>query len=392
MNSNKAIIDIVESNYDEVVSIRKYLHKYPELSEQEYETSRYIEKFLDKLGVEYKKVAQTGLFAFIKNGKGKKLAFRADMDALPIDENTDVDFKSVNKNVMHACGHDIHMSVQLGLIKCLVENKHLWKGEARFFFQPAEETVGGAKRMLEDGVNDDKADAIFGLHCAPEIKTGSIGIKHGKLHATSAVFKMKITGKSSHAALAYQGIDSIVIGSKVVDYLQTIVSRKIDARDCAVITVGTFNGGFAENVVAENVELTGTIRTLTKETKKYIIDLLKTDLIKFVESYGATMELSIRDSYAPVINNNEMTDFLKENAIDILGKENVIEIEETRMDVEDMGFFLEQIPGSFYRLGVGNPDEVYHELHSNKFLANERSLKIGMLVQLKNALEFLCIE
>ncbi|WP_068267378.1 M20 metallopeptidase family protein [Caviibacter abscessus] len=392
MNSNKTIIDIVESNYDEVVSIRKHLHKYPELSEKEYETSKYIQNFLNKLGVKYKKVADTGLFAFIENGCGKKLAFRADMDALPIDEKTNVDFKSVNKDVMHACGHDIHMSVQLGVIKCLVENKHLWKGEARFFFQPAEETVGGAKRMLDEGVNLDKADAIFGLHCAPEIEAGSIGIKHGKLHATSAVFKMKIIGKSSHAALAYQGIDSIVIGSKVVDYLQTIVSRKIDARDCAVITVGTFNGGFAENVVAENVELTGTIRTLTKETKKYIVDILKSELVKFVESYGAKIEINIRDSYAPVINNNEMTDFLSKNARDILGKDKVIEIEETRMDVEDMGFFLEQIPGSFYRLGVGTPNETYHELHSNKFIANELSLRIGMLVQLKNALEFLCIE
>lgn len=392
MNSNKAIIDIVESNYDNVVSIRKHLHKYPELSEKEYETSKYISNLLDKWKVEYKHVADTGIFAFIKNGEGKKLAFRADMDALPIDEKTDADFKSVNKNVMHACGHDIHMSVQMGLIKCLVENKHLWKGEARFFFQPAEETVGGAKRMLDEGVNNDKADAIFGFHCAPEIEVGSIGIKHGKLHATSAVFKMKITGKSSHAALAYQGVDSIVIGSKVVDYLQTIVSRKIDARDCAVITVGTFNGGFAENVVAENVEITGTIRTLTKETKKYIVSVLNNDLIKFVESYGAKIEINIRDSYAPVINDNEMTDFLCKNSKDILGKDKVKEIEETRMDVEDMGFFLEKIPGSFYRLGVGNLKKEYHELHSNKFIADELSLKIGMIVQLKNALEFLCIK
>lgn len=391
--NNKIIVDIVESNYNEILSIRKHLHSYPELSEQEYETSKYIENLLNKWGVKYKKVADTGIFAYIKNGNGKKLAFRADMDALPINEQTDVDFKSKHENIMHACGHDIHMAVQLGVVKCLVENMNLWSGEVRFFFQPAEETVGGAKRMLLEGVNDDKADAIFGLHCAPEIKAGNIGIKYGKLHATSAVFNLEIVGKSAHAALAYKGIDSIVIATMVVDYLQTIVSRKIDARDCAVITVGTFNGGVAENVVAEKTTLTGTIRTLTKETKKYIVDIVNHELKDFVKSHGAKLNVSIRDSYAPVINDNDMTKFLETNSCDILGNEKVLNIEETRMDVEDMGFFLEEIKGSFFRLGTTDPNsDTYEELHSSKFLAHELSIKTGILVQLKNALEFLCIK
>lgn len=385
---NNKIKKIVENNLEWLIEKRHYLHQYPELSENEYNTQEYIRKFLDSYDIPYEILANTGIYAYIKNGEGKKLAFRADMDALPLEETNELFFKSKNKGIMHACGHDIHMSVQMGVIKSLIENKEIWKGEAHFFFQPAEETIGGAKRMLAEGANRAKINNLIAFHSASEIKAGKIGIRYGKLHATSMVFKLTIIGKETHGALAFNGIDSIVIGAKVVDYMQQIVSRKIDARDCAVITIGTFNAGTKENIVAGEAILTGTVRTLTKETKQYILDIFNEDLVKFVESFGAKLKIEIQDSYAPVINNKEFTDFLYQSAIDILGIDKVELIEIPRMDVEDVGFFLEEIPGSFYRLGVGS--DKFTELHTKDFIASDEALKIGLTVQLKVALEYLC--
>ncbi|WP_073507738.1 M20 metallopeptidase family protein [Streptobacillus notomytis] len=388
---NDFIKKIVDDIYEEIVLHRRYLHENPELSECEYNTSKYIEEFLKKQNIEYERVADTGIYAYIKNGKGKTVAFRADMDALPILEESDFEIQSKNKGVMHACGHDVHTSVQLGVAKILSENLDKWKGNVKFFFQPAEETIGGAKRMLEEGVNDDfKADAIFAFHVAPEIEAGKIGIKYGKLHATSSTFKITINGFASHAALAYLGIDTVVVGSKVVEYLQSLISRRIDARECALITVGTFNAGTAQNIVADKAVLTGTIRTLTLDLKKWLVDEIKNNLPKFVESMGATVDIDFKDSYMPVINNEEKTRFLEKNVKDILGYENCVMIEKSRMDVEDVGYFLNEIEGSFYRLGVKNEKiGAIYDLHHPKFKVDENAIRIGMMVQLKNALEFL---
>lgn len=388
---NNFIKTTVESIYDEIVSHRRYLHENPELSEFEYNTSEYIIKFLEKHNIEYKRVADTGVYAYIKNGEGKILAFRADIDALPILEESDFEVHSKNKGVMHACGHDVHTSVQLGVAKILANNLDKWKGNVKFFFQPAEETVGGAKRMLEAGVNDDfKADAIYGFHVAPEIEVGKVGIKYGKLHATSSTFVITINGVSSHAALAYLGIDTIVIGSKVIEFLQSIVSRRIDARECAVITVGTFNAGTAQNIVADKAVLTGTIRTLTLDLKEWIVNEIKTQLPKFVESMGATIDINFKDSYIPVINNDEKTAFLEKNVRDILGENNCEIIEKSRMDAEDVGYFLDVIEGSYFRVGIRNEKiGAIYDLHHPKFKVDESAIKVGMMVQLKNALEYL---
>lgn len=387
---NDLIKNIVDNIIDEIISHRRNLHKIPELGNEEYKTKEYIIQFLKNNNIEYKEVLETGIHAVIRNGNNKSMAFRADMDGLPIFEDNNLSFKSINEGKMHACGHDIHMSVQMGIIKALSNNKELWKGTAHFFFQPAEETVGGAKRMLEAGVNSEKIDRILAFHSAPEIKTSKIGIRYGKLHATSAVFKLEIIGKTSHAALAYQGIDAILVASNVVNYLQSIVSRRLDARNSGVITVGTFNSGSAENVVSDKAILTGTIRTLDQETKRKILDIFNNELVNFVESYGAKINIHIRDSYAPVINDEEFTKFFEENTKSILPQDSVIHIEETRMDVEDMGFFLEEIKGTFYRLGVANDDNINSELHNANFIANEKSIYYGLLASLKTAMEYLC--
>ena len=396
MNSqelNKFIKENVDKIYDEMVKIRRTIHMNPELGDEEFETSKLIKEFLAKNNIEFFEIINTGVVATIyndeKNGKNHTVATRADIDALPIFEENDVEYKSKNLGKMHACGHDTHTTIQLGVAKVLAENKDKWNGTVRFFFQPAEETDGGADRMIKGGAlkfekrsagNNDfedkeknskgsgrKIDAFFALHMAPEIPTGKIGVKVGKAHACSAQLKATIHGVSAHAALPHKGVDAILIGAKVLEFFQSIVSRRIDPREGAVITIGSFKGGETNNIVCDKVEMLGTIKSL-----------------------GGKAEVSIRLGYAPVINNEEMTDFVAENIVDLFGKDALETIKEARMDVEDVSYFLNEIPGCFFRLGTRNEaKDMVYDLHHPKFNVDEEAIKYGIGLQLKNILEYL---
>jgi len=235
-----------------------------------------------------------------------------------------------------------------------------------------------------------KIDAFFALHMAPEIELGKIGVKYGKAHATSAMITLNINGVSAHAALPHKGVDAILIGAKVLEFFQSIISRRIDPREEAVITIGSFKGGKAENVICDKVEMLGTIRTMSKETRTFIIETIKRDLPKFVESLGGNVDINIREGYAPVINNDEITQKVEENVVDLYGKESLELIKEARMDVEDVSYFLNEIKGCFFRLGTRNEEKrLIYDLHHPKFNIDEESLKIGIGLQLKNILEFL---
>jgi len=399
MNSNEInefIKENTEKIYDEMVKIRRKIHMNPELGNEEFETSATIKEFLKNNGIEYEEIINTGIVATIYNGEGKTVATRADIDALPIFEENEVEYKSKINGKMHACGHDAHMTIQMGVAKILANNKDKWKGTVRFFFQPAEETNGGAERMIKAGAlkfkNDKnkKIDAFFALHMAPEIELGKIGVKYGKAHATSAMITLNINGVSAHAALPHKGVDAILIGAKVLEFFQSIISRRIDPREEAVITIGSFKGGKAENVICDKVEMLGTIRTMSKETRTFIIETIKRDLPKFVESLGGNVDINIREGYAPVINNDEITQKVEENVVDLYGKESLEIISEARMDVEDVSYFLNKIKGTFFRLGTKNEEKgLIYGLHHPKFNIDEESLKIGMGIQLKNILEFL---
>ena len=414
---NKFIKENVDKIYDEMVKIRRTIHMNPELGDEEFETSKLIKEFLAKNNIEFFEIINTGVVATIynddeKNGKNHTVATRADIDALPIFEENDVEYKSKNLGKMHACGHDTHTTIQLGVAKVLVENKDKWNGTVRFFFQPAEETDGGADRMIKDGAlkfekrsagNSDfedkeknskgsgrKIDAFFALHMAPEIPTGKIGEKVGKAHACSAQLKATIHGVSAHAALPHKGVDAILIGAKVLEFFQSIVSRRIDPREGAVITIGSFKGGETNNIVCDKVEMLGTIRTLSNETRLFIKETIERDLPIFVESLGGKAEVSIRLGYAPVINNEEMTDFVAGNIVDLFGKDTLETIKEARMDVEDVSYFLNEIPGCFFRLGTRNEaKDMVYDLHHPKFNVDEEAIKYGIGLQLKNILEYL---
>ena len=419
MNSqelNKFIKENVDKIYDEMVKIRRTIHMNPELGDEEFETSKLIKEFLAKNNIEFFEIINTGVVATIyndeKNGKNHTVATRADIDALPIFEENDVEYKSKNLGKMHACGHDTHTTIQLGVAKVLAENKDKWNGTVRFFFQPAEETDGGADRMIKGGAlkfekrsagnsafedkeknskgSSRKIDAFFALHMAPEILTGKIGVKVGKAHACSAQLKATIHGVSAHAALPHKGVDAILIGAKVLEFFQSIVSRRIDPREGAVITIGSFKGGETNNIVCDKVEMLGTIRTLSNETRLFIKETIERDLPIFVESLGGKAEVSIRLGYAPVINNEEMTDFVAGNIVDLFGKDALETIKEARMDVEDVSYFLNEIPGCFFRLGTRNEaKDMIYDLHHPKFNVDEEAIKYGIGLQLKNILEYL---
>lgn len=396
---NSFIKENVEKIYDEIVKIRRNIHENPELGDEEFETSKKIKNFLEKNGIEYEEIINTGIVATIYNGEGKTVATRADIDALPIFEENDVEYKSKINGKMHACGHDAHTTIQMGVAKILAENKEKWSGTARFFFQPAEETDGGADRMIKNGALNfykdgksinKKIDVFFALHMAPEIEIGKIGIKYGKAHATSAQLKIIIHGVSAHAALPHKGVDAILIGAKVIEYLQSIISRKIDPREEGVITIGSFKGGEVNNVVCDKVEMLGTIRTMSAQTREFIKTTIENDLPKFVESLGGKVEIYIKYGYDPVINNEKITKIVENNIIDLYG-ENALElIKEARMDVEDVSYFLNEIDGCFFRLGTRNEKKgLIYDLHHPKFNIDEESLKYGMALQLKNILYFL---
>lgn len=396
MDINKFILKNVDEIYDEMVHIRREFHRFPELGDEEFETAEKIKKFLDENNIEYEEIINTGIVATIYNGNEKIVVTRADIDALPILEENKVDYKSSVIGKMHACGHDAHMTIQMGVAKILSQNKDKWKGTVRFLFQPAEETNGGAKRMIESGVlnfygmGDKKPDAFFALHMAPEIPVGEIGIKYGKMHACSGQMKVIIKGESAHGALPHLGVDAILIGAKVVEYFQSIVSRKLDPREEGVITIGSFKGGEVNNIICDRVVLLGTIRAMSLKTREFIVELIKKDLPKFVESLGGSCEIIINYGYDPVINDNSITKLVEDNVADLFGKSAVYLMNQARMDVEDVSYFLNEIPGCFFRLGTRNEEKgLVYDLHHPKFNIDESSLKYGIALQLKNILSVL---
>ncbi|MDP0493804.1 MAG: M20 family metallopeptidase [Fusobacterium sp. JB021] len=371
-----------------VIDVRRELHKYPELGFSLPKTTEIICKILDNLKIDYQKnIGESGIVANIE-GKDKNitLAFRADMDALPIIEETEFEFKSEHYGKMHACGHDAHMSILLGVAKVISENKEELPCNVRLIFQPAEETTGGAVPMIEEGVLKN-VNGIFGLHVDPSINAGKIAIKYGAMNAASTGIKIKIKGKSCHGAYPSTGIDAIVIAAQVITALQTIVSRNIDSRESLVLSFGKIIGGETENVITGDVLLEGTIRTLSNSLRDSIKPKIKNMVEMICEGMGAIGEVEYRDSYMALINKDEFVDLIKLSGNEILGFENVKEKKVPEMVVEDFAYYLDKVPGAFFNLGVGKKGEENKPLHNGLFSIEESSLSLGVKVQIMNLLK-----
>ena len=382
------ILQNIEKNNQWFINTRRELHKIPELDFELPKTVAYVTSLLDEMGLTYKTgVGKSGIVVDIE-GKNKDItiALRADMDALPILECGNKEYSSTISGHMHACGHDVHTAILLGVAKTISENRDSLPCNVRLLFQPAEETTGGALPMIEDGCLEG-VDAIFGLHVDPTIECGVIGIKYGAYCASSTDVIIEVEGKSCHGAYPSQGIDAIVATCGIVTNLQSVISRNIDSRDSAVLSFGKIIGGEKENIVAQNVRVSGTLRTLSPEIKNKVKERVK-EMVEFTaKGYGATGKVTYRDSYTALINHDEYINIVKENGKELLGDSGIYVKTLANMGVEDFAYFVEKIPGAFFNLGVGNKKKgITAPLHNDKFDIDEDSLKIGVTLQIFNIL------
>lgn len=383
--NNELIIKWCEESFDEIREIRRELHRFPEMGNSEYKTTEIIMSCLDKWGVAYERLLETGVVATVEGKKkGRTIALRADIDALPIQEKTEIPFSSEHEGRMHACGHDVHTAVLLGTAKLLSENRDKFCGKVKLIFEPDEELLGGAERLVEKGAMKD-VSAVFGLHVRPELSKGHIQVKYGKSYAAADVFEVDVIGKSAHGAEPQKSIDALMIASQIVSALQSVVSRNLAPTESAVLSVCTFNAGTVCNQIAGKATFGGIMRSLGKETREKLKNLLTSTCVGIAEGMGARCEVRIRESYPGITNDNEMTEFLQKCAEDILGSENVSVAEVPLMTSEDFGFYLDEAPGSFYHVGC----ECAYPLHSDKFNPDEGAILTGMTVHLKIVSEYL---
>jgi len=371
----------------EIISIRRFIHMNPELSNREFETAKLVSSKLFSLGLEVRTgVAKTGVVGLLRGIQdGITVAIRADMDALPIQELADVPFKSLNPGIMHACGHDIHTSIALGTAYVLSSLKDKIQGNIKFIFQPAEEgpppgEEGGAALMIEEGVLEDPpVKAIFGLHVWPE-SLGQVLFSPGAIMASSDWFQIVIKGKSSHGARPHEGIDSIAIAAQIIVNLQAIVSRTIDPLDSAVLTIGKIEGGTRANIIAQDVKLEGTLRTLSSKTRKMIPELMEKVVKGVTLSFGADYVFNFQKGNPVVSNHPELAKIMLPTLTKVLGKGNVKELK-PQMVAEDFAQYCQKIPGFFFFLGVKNPAEkTMSPLHNPYFNPDERCLPWGIKI------------
>ncbi|MEW8997064.1 MAG: amidohydrolase [Thermoanaerobacter sp.] len=384
------ILKEAEKVEKEVIELRRKIHMYPELGFEETKTSEIVYDYLKNLGIEVKRIAKTGVVGTLKGNGSKTIAIRADMDALPIQEENDVEYASQIPGRMHACGHDVHTAILLGTAKLLENMRDKLKGNVKFIFQPAEETTGGALPMIEEGVLENpKVDAIIGLHVDPELQVGQIGITYGKAYASSDMFDIIVKGKSSHGAEPHKSVDSIVIAANIVNMLQTVVSRKANPLSPLVLTIGTIEGGYARNIIANKVRMSGIIRMMEEEKRDEIVEMVEKICDNTAKAMGGEVEFKRTIGYPCLVNHKGMTDLIKETAFPLLGEGNVIEVAPT-MGVEDFAYFLQKVPGSFYKLGCGNKEKgIDKPIHNNQFNIDEECIKIGLAVHVSTVLKYL---
>ncbi len=392
-NLRQQIFDQIDAINDKVVAIRHDLHAHPELSGHEEHTKYLVKGILEASGYKIKEFADHyGLIADLDASKpdAKRVAIRADMDALPIEEQTKAPYSSRVPGVMHACGHDSHTAIALGTAIALAEFKEKLPGNIRFIFQPSEESKdGGSIQMIEGGALEG-VDAIFGLHAYPYLHTGQIGYKYGVMMASADIFTIEIYGKSAHGARPHEGVDAILTTAMAINSLNHIVSRRIDPLHPAVISLGTIQGGTAPNIICDRVKVTGTVRTVNEEIRNKIPAMMEETVKGIVTSMGAKYHFNYEFGQPELINDQTMVDILIQAASEVIGKENCVDLKEPVMGGEDFSEYLQHVPGAFFRLGTCNIAKgTCISQHNSRFDVDDDALQIGMKVMANTALHFL---
>ncbi len=382
---------LAEEIYPFQVNLRRHLHQHPELSNMEFETTKFIKEQLKKSGIDIKPLKmRTGTVGLINHRMKNAVAIRSDIDALPITEAVKLPFRSGTVGVMHACGHDVHMATVLGAAVILNRFRKQLPGCIKFIFQPAEESPpGGAEMMIKEGVlSKPEVKMIFSLHTDPTLPVGRITLRDGASMASVTDFDITVIGVGGHGAVPHRAVDAIAVAAEIVESVQKIISRDISPMNPAVITLGTINGGTARNIIADRVVLSGTARTLDAEVRKLIPRLIKRTLDGICRARGAKYEFSILAGYPVLENNPAANKILGESYAALFGKKYVGETPQT-MGGEDYSFYLQKVPGAMFRLGVRN-DKIHANKpwHSPEFIADERSIYYGTALLIHAVLSY----
>ncbi|HEX6727423.1 MAG TPA: M20 family metallopeptidase [Nitrospira sp.] len=363
--------------YDRLVALRRELHRYPELSWQESRTAGVIGTFLHSLGIQHRtNVAGHGVVADIPGPSGVPcVVLRADMDALPIQEETGLEFASAHDGVMHACGHDGHTTMLLGAAALLSQEKDL-PAPVRLIFQPAEEKGTGAMAMIKEGVLDG-AGLIFGGHLDRHYHPGTIVVSEGPVNASSDNFAIEVIGQGAHGARPHESIDAVVVGSLMIMALQTIVSREVDPARPSVVSVGQFHAGTAPNVIAGQARLEGTVRAQDPSVRQQLLSSVRRIAESIAQLHGAKIHIAVAEGTPPLVNHPEMATLARRAAIETVGEANVLPLKTANMGAEDFSYYLERIPGAYVRFGSQVPGREGYPAHSSKFDFDEEALTVG---------------
>lgn len=373
---------LAATHADEFIGLRRHLHANPELSYQEFATSKYVQEHLTQEGIAFEVMATTGIVATIKgkNPESRVIALRADMDALPIQEENQVPYCSTKPGVMHACGHDVHTTILLGAARILNQLKDEWEGTVKLLFQPGEEkNPGGASYMIRDGALENPTPSgIIALHVHPGLDVGKLSFRTGRVMASADEIYITIKSKGGHAAAPHLTADTILIASQLVVSLQQVISRNNNPTSPSVLSICSFQGGFTTNVIPSEVRLMGTFRAMDEAWRFKAHELIKQQTIGLVTAMGAEADVHIDVGYPTVDNDPALTNKAWQLAEQYMGKTNVEETE-MRMGAEDFGYYTQQIPGCFFRLGVRNEAKgIVHNVHTPKFDIDESAIAIGM--------------
>lgn len=385
--------NLIEKNKDYILEMRRYFHMHPELSFEEFETTKKISEELDKMGIQYEiptEEPKTGVIGLIKGGKpGKTVALRADIDALNVTEENDVDYKSQNVGKMHACGHDTHMAMLLGAAKMLKEVQDDLCGKVYLIFQPAEEVGLGAKYMIRQGSWFEETDNIYGSHIWSGVEAGKISVEAGDRMAAADMFKIKLKGKSGHGSLPNETVDAVVVGSAVVQALQQLVSRNYSPLDSVTVTIGSFHSGNRFNIIAGEAEMEGTNRYFSREIGERIEKDMRRVIKGVCDAYGATYEMEYTYILGPTFNEEESSKIAAKAIEKIAGKDTVGLMQKTTGG-EDFAFYLEKKPGCFGFVGCRNPEiGADYPHHSEHFNVDESVLANGAATYAQYAIDFL---
>ncbi len=363
------------------IEIRRHLHQYPEIGYQEKKTSAFILQQLAGVGLEPRRAAGTGVVADVgEAGVEPRVAFRVDIDALPIQEMNQIPYASRVAGMMHACGHDVHAAIGLGVASVLHALQSHLPGSFRLLFQPAEEaTPGGALAMIQAG-SLEGIEWIFGVHVDPGLEAGKVGVRYGAALASIDSFELEIQARGGHAAYPHLSVDVIQVAAHVIQALHQIVSRRIDPVKPVVISIGTIHGGEADNVLPDSVRMTGTIRTLDNDVHQQLPKLMEETVAGITSTFGASYRFQVTPGAPVLLNHEEPMRTLEEAAGQVLGKDGIVHLEEPRMGSEDFAQYTQRIPGAMVRLGVAGGPQSRHSLHSSRFDVDEGAIGVGVKV------------